>query len=112
LLVTNEDLRERLEKKKYDEVYRENEMLKLELKNMYALQEENRDLRDDLERMKSLTYEDRMKEAIEENKRLRRRNGELIIKVTDLEDQLEQAKGDNTEKTLEREVQMAHLKAL
>ena len=89
LLVTNEDLRERLEKKKYDEVYRENEMLKLELKNMYALQEENRDLRDDLERMKSLTYEDRMKEAMEENKRLRRRNGELIIKVTDLEDQLE-----------------------
>jgi hypothetical protein len=32
-----------------------------------------------------MTYEDRMKEAIEENKRLRRRNGELIIKVTDLE---------------------------
>ena len=63
-------------------------MLKLELKNMYAIQEENRDLKEDLERMKSLTYEDRMKEAMEENKRLRRRNGELIIKVTDLEDQI------------------------
>ena len=81
LLVVNEDLREKLEKKKYDEVYRENEMLKLELKNMYCIQEENKDLREDLERMKSMTYEDRMKEALEENKRLRRRNGELIIKV-------------------------------
>ena len=37
LLVTNEDLREKLEKKKYDEVYRKNDMLKLELKNMYAI---------------------------------------------------------------------------
>ena len=88
LLVTNEELRERLEKKKYDEVYRENELLKLEIKNMYAIQEENRDLREDLERMKSLTYEDRMKDAMEENKRLRRRNGELIIKVTELEEQI------------------------
>ena len=44
--------------------------------------------------MKSLTYEDRMKEAMDENKRLRRRNGELIIKVSDLEEQLEKLKGD------------------
>ena len=51
---------------------------------MYAIQEENKDLREDLDRLKSMTYEDRMKEAMEENKRLRRRNGELIIKVTDL----------------------------
>jgi hypothetical protein len=48
LLVTNEELRSRLDQKRYDEVYRENEMLKLELKNMYALQEENNDLREDL----------------------------------------------------------------
>ena len=52
---------------------------------MYAIQEENKDLREDLERLNSLTYEDRMRDTIEENKRLRRRNGELIIKVTDLE---------------------------
>lgn len=96
MLVTNEDLREKLEKKKYDEVYRENDMLKLELRNMYAIQEENKDLREDLERMKSLTYEERMKEAMEENKRLRRRNGELSIKVTELEDQLAQVKDDQT----------------
>lgn len=55
---------------------------------MYAIEEENKDLREDLERLKSMTYEDRMKEAMEENKRLRRRNGELIIKVTDLESQI------------------------
>jgi len=42
-------------------------MLKLELKNMYILQEENRDLREDLERLKSLTYEDRMKDLVAEN---------------------------------------------
>lgn len=59
---------------------------------MYAITEENKDLREDLERQKSMTYEDRMKEVMEENKRLRRRNGELIIKVTDLEEQLEKLK--------------------
>ncbi len=51
-------------------------------------------MREDLERMKSMTYEDRMKEAMDENKRLRRRNGELIIKVSELEDQLEKLNGD------------------
>jgi hypothetical protein len=86
LLVTNEDLREKLERKKYEEVYRENDILRMELKNMYAIQEENKDLREDLDRLKSLTYEDRMKEAMDENNRLRRRNGELIIKLTETED--------------------------
>jgi hypothetical protein len=85
LLVKNESLKAKLHQKKYDKVYQNNEILKLELKNMYALQEENNDLKKDLERLRSLTYEDRMKEAIDENKQLRRRNGELIIKVTDLE---------------------------
>ena len=81
-------MNQKLAKKKYDEVYKENEILKMEIKNMYAIEEENKDLREDLERLKSMTYEDRMKEAMEENKRLRRRNGELIIKVTDLESQI------------------------
>lgn len=106
--MTNEDLREKLSSKRYDEVYRENELLKLELKNMYAIQEENKDLREDLERQRSLTYEDRMKEALEENKRLRRRNGELIIKVSDLEEEMARAKSGGQ---LEAELQMAHLKA-
>lgn len=82
-------------------MYRDNEMLKLEIKNMYAIQEENKDLRDDLERLKSMTYEDRMKEAMEENKRLKRRNGELIIKVTDLEAQI--VKCSTNDNTLEIE---------
>lgn len=99
--MINEDLNQKLNKKRYDEVYRENEMLKLEIKNMYAIQEENKDLRDDLERLKSMTYEDRMKEAMEENKRLKRRNGELIIKVTDLEAQI--AKRSTIDNTLEIE---------
>ncbi len=62
--------------------------------------------------MKSMTYEDRMKEAVDENKRLRRRNGELIIKVSELEDQIENLKDGQTDKTLEMEIQMAHLKAI
>jgi hypothetical protein len=90
-----------LEKKTYSETYRENELLKLELKNMYAIEEENRDLREDLDRLKSLTYEDRMKEMVEENQRLRRRNGELIIKMSDMEDQMRDLK--NSERGLEGE---------
>jgi len=90
--VINEDLSQKLNKKRYDEVYRDNEILKLEIKNMYAIQDENKDLREDLERLNSLTYEDRMRDTIEENKRLRRRNGELIIKVTDLEAQINKHK--------------------
>ena len=79
---------------------------------MYAIQEENKDLREDLERLNSLTYEDRMRDAMEENKRLRRRNGELIIKVTDLEAQIHKIKDQSSDKTLEIEAQMAHLKAI
>ena len=90
--MINEDLSQKLNKKRYDEVYRDNEILKLEIKNMYAIQDENKDLREDLERLNSLTYEDRMRDTIEENKRLRRRNGELIIKVTDLEAQINKHK--------------------
>ena len=70
---------------------------------MYAIQEENKDLREDLERLNSLTYEDRMRDAMEENKRLRRRNGELIIKVTDLESQIHKIKDQSSDKTLEIE---------
>jgi hypothetical protein len=55
--------------------------MKLELKNMYIIMEENKDLKEDLERLKSTTYEDRMKQMHEENQLLRRRNGELLIKV-------------------------------
>lgn len=70
---------------------------------MYVIQEENKDLKEDLERLKNLTYEDRMKDVLEENKRLKRRNGELIIKVSDLEDQIAEIKNSTSDKTLEIE---------
>lgn len=63
--------------------------MKMELKNMYLLMEENKDLKEDLERLKSLTYEDRMKQILEENQQIRRRNGELLIKCTELEQQMQ-----------------------
>jgi hypothetical protein len=48
LIVENEELKVMLEKRHYDQVYRDNEMLKLELKNMYIIMEENKDLREEL----------------------------------------------------------------
>ena len=51
--------------------------MKLELKNMYILQEENKDLFEELNQLKSLTYEEKMKTLIEENKTIRERNGFL-----------------------------------
>jgi len=35
--MENSDLRKKLEKKHYEEVYRENKRLELELKNMYII---------------------------------------------------------------------------
>jgi hypothetical protein len=64
-----------MHKNHYDKVYKENQMLQLELKNMYILQEENKDLREDLENLKSLTYEARMKNMAQENEDLKKRNG-------------------------------------
>jgi hypothetical protein len=51
-----------------------------------------------------------MKEVMEENQRLRRRNGELIIKCSDLEEQIEKLKSTDT--MLESEAQMAHIRAI
>lgn len=68
-----------MEAKNYEEVYKENEMLKKEVKSMYILLEENNDLREELERLRQMSYNDRVKESGEENQKLRRRNGELLI---------------------------------
>jgi hypothetical protein len=85
LIVENEDYKVKLQKRKYDEVYRDNERLRMELKNMYIVMEENKDLKEDLQRLKSLTYEDRMKDLCSENETMRKRNGMLLIQVSDLE---------------------------
>lgn len=106
MIVENETLKTRLEKKKYDEVYRDNELLQLELKNMYILQEENNDLREELNNLKSLTYEERMKAMVEENKLLKERNGYLLIQVSELEKKVE----DLQHKSIKDElVQSSHM---
>lgn len=45
-------MRKQLDTKNYDEVYKENEMLKKELKSMHILLDENNDLREELERLR------------------------------------------------------------
>ncbi len=52
---------------------------------MQILQDENEDLREEVARLKAMSYEERVKEIGEENHRLRRRNGELLIQNTDLQ---------------------------
>ena len=72
-------MKKQLEAKNYDAVYKENELLKKEVKSMYILLDENNDLREELERLRQMSYNDRVKESGEENQKLRRRNGELLI---------------------------------
>ena len=72
-------LQKQLNSKNYTEVYRENEMMKMELKSMLILNEENADLKEDLERLQKMSYDDRVKEVGLENLKLSRRNGELLI---------------------------------
>ena len=60
-------------------MYKENELLRKEVKSMYILLDENNDLREELERLRQMSYNDRVKESGEENQKLRRRNGELLI---------------------------------
>lgn len=56
-----------MHEKNYADTYKENEMMKMELKNMYMLVEENKELKEELDHQKNLTYEDRMKEMAKEN---------------------------------------------
>ena len=51
--------------------------MEMELKNMYLLEEENTELKEDLLRLKVLSSDDKHKEIVSENERLRLRNGEL-----------------------------------
>jgi len=45
MMMENNQLKTQLIEKNMTEVYRENKMLKLEIKNMYLLLEENKDLK-------------------------------------------------------------------
>lgn len=48
MMMENNQLKTQLIEKNMTEVYRENKMLKLEIKNMYLLLEENKDLKEQL----------------------------------------------------------------
>ena len=50
---------------------------------MFALSDENKSMKADLERLRAMTWDARNQEIAEENKQLRRRNGELLVQMTD-----------------------------
>lgn len=85
-------LKKLLDVKNYEQVYKENEMMKKELKSMQILLDENQELREELERLRQMSYNDRVKESGAENQILRRRNGELLIKNSELMDEIERLK--------------------
>ena len=70
-------LEKQLTKNHYDEVYKENERLKQQLKNMFAVIEENEQMKIELDVLRMSTFDERTAEVAEDNKRLKRRNGEL-----------------------------------
>lgn len=55
---------------------------------MNVLLDENTMLKEDLDRMRLMSYDDRVKEVGDENARLRRRNGELLFRNSELEDEI------------------------
>jgi hypothetical protein len=65
----NEKLKLQLNEKNYNFTYRENQIMKIELSNMYILQEENKDLKEELGVYKSITHDERMKVFKEDNER-------------------------------------------
>jgi uncharacterized protein YciI len=66
--------------------------MKRELKSMAIVMEESKDLKEDLERLQKMSYDERVKEAGEENAKLRKRNGQLLIENTNLQDEIKALK--------------------
>ena len=75
----NVKLKKQLDKANYTKVYRDNEMMSLELKNMYILLEENKDLKKELTDLRTMDKSTAQEKLVEENAALKRRNGELLI---------------------------------
>lgn len=75
----NSKLKKQLDKANYTKVYRDNEMMSLELKNMYILLEENKDLKKELTDLRTMDKSTAQEKLVEENAALKRRNGELLI---------------------------------
>jgi len=61
-------------------------MLKAECKSLDAMVDENNDLRAELTKQRTYNTDEKTEALAEENARLRKRNGELLIKSSDLED--------------------------
>lgn len=85
MVEENTDLRKKLEKKNYDQTYKDNKMMEMELKSMYIVMEENKDLKEDLNRLKNISYDQKIKEMHQENQDLKKRNGYLLIQNDELE---------------------------
>jgi len=62
LVDENADLRKKLEKKNYDQTYKDNKMMEMELKSMYIIMEENKDLKEDLNRVNNISYDQKIKD--------------------------------------------------
>ena len=86
LIEENETLKKQLIDKNYQYTYRENDILKAELKNMYIIMEENKDLREELKAYKSITHDERMKLLKEENESMKIRIGQLLERIHGLEE--------------------------
>lgn len=59
---------------------------------MFILSEENTELKDELEKMRAMTYDDRIKIVGTENLNLKKRNGELLVEITDVKAELAKLK--------------------
>jgi hypothetical protein len=60
-------LQKKLDQKYFDEVYKENDRLKMELRNMEILLEENNDLKAELFKIKALDNDEKTKAITAEN---------------------------------------------
>lgn len=85
LIEENETLKKQLIDKNHHYTYRENDILKAELKNMYIVMEENKDLKEELKAYKSITHDERMKLMKEENESMKVRIGQLLERIHGLE---------------------------
>ena len=68
--------------------------MRLELKNMYILEEENKDLRKELGQLRVMNADEQSAKQQEENANLKRRNGALLIECEDAKMKLRAAKKD------------------
>ena len=96
-----------MDAKNYTKTYKDNQMMSLELKNMYIIMEENKDLKEDLNRLKSISYDVKIKEMTQENADIRKRNGyllinndELVAKNKELQEKMERLQLSSTTPTI------------